>query len=164
MHFLYLIGRMKYWKKWFFGSGKDEEQHHEAVADARIASGSSPVAAEFPAAHHLPRKGFSVPVQVPVERAPLPPLLVPCPEGDGGLQGLNWYANRLRIDEDGDVAHEFLDEDSSDISTSMEEQNRPLPRFKVKYSTKRAKVKKQELLPNGSIRHLVEHHGRQEWV
>ncbi|XP_075485861.1 uncharacterized protein LOC142525449 [Primulina tabacum] len=155
---------MKAIKKWFFGSGKDEEQHHGAVGDASFASGSSPVDSEFPAARHLPRKGFGVPVQVHVERAPLPPLLVPCPEGDGGLQGLNWYAKHLRIDEDGDVADEFLDEDSPDISTSMEEQNRPLPRFKVKHSTKRAEVKKQELLPNGRIRHLVEHHGRQEWV
>ncbi|XP_073122367.1 uncharacterized protein [Henckelia pumila] len=150
---------------WIFGLGRDEEQQHEAATGASIASGSSPIAAEFAAqGHHGPRKGFSVPVQVPVERAPLPPLLVPCPEGDGGLQGLNWYARRLRIDEDGDVADEFLDEDSPDISTSTEEQNRPLPRFKVKSIMKPAKVKKQELLRNGKIRHLVEHHGRLEWV
>ncbi|GFS32546.1 nascent polypeptide-associated complex (NAC), alpha subunit family protein [Actinidia rufa] len=34
---------------------------------------------------HLPRKGFSVPVQVPVERS-LGPVLVPCAVGDGGVQ------------------------------------------------------------------------------
>ncbi|XP_073031763.1 uncharacterized protein [Primulina eburnea] len=159
---------MKVFRKltWMLGFGKDEEQqHHEPVAGASIASGSSPMDAEFAApAHRLPRKGFSVAVQVPVERAPLPPLLVPCPEGDGGLQGLNWYARRLRIDEDGDVADEFLVENSPDISSSTEEQSRPLPRFTVKCSTKNAKVKKQELLPNGKIQHLVEHHGRLEWV
>lgn len=155
---------MKHLKR-FFGFGKDEEQHHEPVAGASIAPGSSPMTAKFAApAHRLPRKGFSVPVQVPVERAPLPPLLVACPEGDGGIQGLNWYARCLRIDEDGDVADEFLDEDSPDISTSTEEQSRPLPRFKVKCSTKNAEVKKQKLLPNGRIQHLVEHHGRLKWV
>ncbi|KZV20086.1 hypothetical protein F511_00943 [Dorcoceras hygrometricum] len=152
---------MKFLRK-LFGLSKDEE-HHEAVSDASIASGSSPLPTEFQAsADHLPRKGFSVPVQVPVERSPLPPLLVPCPEGDGGLQGLNWYASRQRIDEDGDVADEFLDEDSPDISTSTEEQNRPS--FKMKYIAKHAKVKKQKLLPSGRIQHLVEHHGRLEWV
>ncbi|KAF5960121.1 hypothetical protein HYC85_001330 [Camellia sinensis] len=35
---------------------------------------------------HLHRKGFSVPVQVPVERPQLGPVLVPCIVGDGGVQ------------------------------------------------------------------------------
>ncbi|KAL0351620.1 UNVERIFIED_CONTAM: hypothetical protein Scaly_1550700 [Sesamum calycinum] len=152
------------------GFGRDEEQHHhhqeDAAPEAAIpASSSGPDAAAAPApAQHLPRKGFSVPVQVPVERAPPPPLLVFCPAGDGGLQGLRWYARRLRIDEDGDVADEFLDEVLPDMSMSTEEHNRPLPRFEVKYSTRPAKVKNLALLPNGKIQHLVEHQGRLEWV
>ncbi|KAK4390933.1 hypothetical protein Sango_2156600 [Sesamum angolense] len=182
------------------GFGRDEEQHHhqeDAAAEAAIpASSSGPDAAAASApAQHLPRKGFSVPVQVPVERAPPPPLLVFCPAGDGGLQlkfsdikylnvehkflvsdlvrmigsiesqkGLRWYARRLRIDEDGDVADEFLDEVLPNMSMSTEEHNRPLPRFEVKYSTRPAKVKNLALLPNGKIQHLVEHQGRLEWV
>lgn len=71
-------------------------------------------------------------------------------------QGLRWYARRLRIDEDGDVADEFLDE--------VEEHDRPFPRFEVKYSTKPAKVKNLALLPNGKIQHLVEYQGRLEWM
>lgn len=36
---------------------------------------------------NLPRKGFSVSVQVPVDKAhQIGPILVPCPDGDGGVQ------------------------------------------------------------------------------
>ncbi|EYU17490.1 hypothetical protein ABFS82_03G082800 [Erythranthe guttata] len=156
------------------GFAKDEDHlHHNDAADDNddaAAPVSSPLAAAAAAAaatasaHHLPRRGFSVPVQVPVERAAQPPLLVFCPAGDGGVQGLRWYTRRLRIDEDGDVADEFLDEVSPDTSTSMEENDRPLPRFQVKYSTKPAKVKNLALLPNGKIQHLVEYQGKLEWM
>ncbi|KAI3464688.1 hypothetical protein Pfo_021351 [Paulownia fortunei] len=152
-----------------FARDEDQQHHDDAAADTAIPASSSMAAAAAAAAatasaQHLPRRGFSVPVQVPIERAPQPPLLVFCPAGDGGLQGLRWYARRLRIDEDGDVADEFLDEVSPDMSTSMEEHGRPLPRFEVKYSTRPAKVKNLALLPNGKIQHLVEYQGRLEWV
>ncbi|GER26157.1 mannose-1-phosphate guanylyltransferase (GDP)s [Striga asiatica] len=152
------------------GFDRDEEQHQhdDAAADAAgPSSSSSPGAAPleaFASAHHLPRRGFSVPVQVPVERAPPPPLLVFCPAGDGGIQGLRWYAKRLRIDEDGDIADEFLDEVAPDTSSSMKEPDNQLPRFEVNYSTRPAKVKNLALLPNGKIQHLVEYQGRLEWV
>ena len=35
---------------------------------------------------YRPRKGFSVPVQVPVERPQVGPVLVPCTGGAGGVQ------------------------------------------------------------------------------
>ncbi|KAH8521471.1 hypothetical protein Peur_040155 [Populus x canadensis] len=112
----------------------------------------------------LPRKGFGVPVQVAVERPQLGPLIVPCISGDGGLQGLRWYAKRLRIDEDGDVADEFFDEVLPNTSSSVDEQHKPLPRFEVKHSTRPAKIKKQMMSHDGKIQQCVEHQGRLQWV
>ncbi|CAK9173385.1 unnamed protein product [Ilex paraguariensis] len=113
---------------------------------------------------NLPRKGFSVPVQVVAERAPIGPVLVPCSAGDGSVQGLRWYAKRLRIDEDGDVADEFLDEVFLDTPLNMEEHHRPLPRFEVKYSTRPAKVMNQALSVDGKIQLCVEYQDRLQWV
>ncbi|KAL8556288.1 hypothetical protein ACS0TY_003925 [Phlomoides rotata] len=79
------------------------------------------------------------------------------------MMGLRWYARRLRIDEDGDVVDEFLDEVSPDATTTMED-DRSLPRFEVKYNTKPAKVRNLALLPNGKIQHLVEYQGKLEWL
>ncbi|XP_047960741.1 uncharacterized protein LOC125205714 [Salvia hispanica] len=150
------------------GLGKDEDQQHrdgdaaaEATAPPPFSAGSA--AAATASAQHLPRRGFSVPVQVPVERDPPAPLLLFCPSGDGEVQGLRWYARRLKMDEDGDVADEFLDEVSPDTLRSVGAQS-PAPRFEVKNSTKPVKVKNLELLPNGKIHHLVEHHGKLEWL
>ncbi|KAG9452958.1 hypothetical protein H6P81_005862 [Aristolochia fimbriata] len=55
-------------------------------------------------------KRFSVQVPVAVDKTQPGPLLAPCSLGQGGVQGLRWHAKRLKIDEDGDVADEFLDE------------------------------------------------------
>ncbi|CAH8383560.1 unnamed protein product [Eruca vesicaria subsp. sativa] len=65
----------------------------------------------------LPRKGFGVPVQVAVERSNPGPVLQPCPASDGVVQGLGWYSMRLRIDEDGDVADEFVEDHNSKTNT-----------------------------------------------
>uniref|UniRef100_A0A5B7ATP9 Uncharacterized protein n=1 Tax=Davidia involucrata TaxID=16924 RepID=A0A5B7ATP9_DAVIN len=113
---------------------------------------------------HLPRKGFSVPVQVPVERAQVGPVVIPCSVGEGGVQGLRWYARRLRIDEDGDVADEFLNEILAETLSSTEDHHRPLPRFEVKYSTRPAKVRNQALSLDGKIQQGVEYQGRLQWV
>ncbi|KAB2626422.1 hypothetical protein D8674_042936 [Pyrus ussuriensis x Pyrus communis] len=109
----------------------------------------------------LPLKGFRVPVQVAVDRNLPGPVLVPCRSGDGGVQGLRWHAKRLRIDEDGDVADEFLDEVFPGMSISTEN-NWALPRFEVKHNTKPAKVKTQAL-HDGNIRQCVEYQGRSQW-
>ncbi|KAJ4848012.1 hypothetical protein Tsubulata_009340 [Turnera subulata] len=112
-----------------------------------------------------PRKGFAVPVQVAVDRPHLGPVLLPCTSGDGGVQGLRWYAKRLRIDEDGDVADEFLEEVLPETSTNdADDQHKPLPRFEVKYSTRSAKVKNQVLSADGKIEHRIEHQGRLQVV
>ncbi|KAK6947437.1 hypothetical protein RJ641_000910 [Dillenia turbinata] len=214
----------------------------------------------------LPRKGFSVPVQVAVDRAPVGPILVPCSGGEGGVQlhmtmnngcapfavflpgfhpelrsqdtsipaltilwcwdvkqyieavalwwsrswscnccwgtimagfeitacpygkneilrvpvmeyysryhpleedrhGLKWYGRGLRIDEDGDVADEFLDEVASEeTSSSNDEHHRPVPKFQVKYSARQVKVRSQIISPDGRIRQNVEYQGRLQWV
>lgn len=79
------------------------------------------------------------------------------------VQGLKWYAKRLRVDEDGDVADEFLDEVLPKTPNGTENQ-RKLPRFEVKYSARPAKVKSQMLSLDGKIQQCVEHHGRLQWV
>ncbi|KAI6707507.1 hypothetical protein NL676_010469 [Syzygium grande] len=136
------------------GEGRDDE---EGADDPPNAAGRSRNYQET----GLPRRGFSVPVKVPVDRPSLGPVLVPCDSGDGGVQGLRWCAKRLRIDEDGDVAHEFLDEVLPD-ATELEE--KPLPKFAARYSTRPALVKNQVISRDGKVQHCVEHHGRLEWV
>ncbi|EOA14168.1 hypothetical protein CARUB_v10027318mg [Capsella rubella] len=90
----------------------------------------------------LPRRGFGVPVQVAVERSNPGPILQPCAASDGGVQGLRWYSMRLRIDEDGDVADEFL-----------EDQNcKTLPR---KCKTKAAKVRGLVISSDGKLQPLM---------
>ncbi|KAL6178552.1 hypothetical protein ACLB2K_050070 [Fragaria x ananassa] len=108
----------------------------------------------------LPRKGFSVPVQVAVDRPLSGPILIPCRSGDGGVQGLRWHAKRLRMDEDGDVADEFMDEVFSDTSAS----SRGNRRLEVKSSTRPAKVKSQALSEDGRIQQRVEYRGRSLWI
>ncbi|KAB1215905.1 hypothetical protein CJ030_MR4G028679 [Morella rubra] len=78
-------------------------------------------------------------------------------------QGLRWYAKRLRIDEDGDIADEFLNEVMEETPTNTEDHQRPFPRFEVKYSTRPAKVKNLVLSQEGKIQ-CVEHQGRLQWV
>lgn len=80
------------------------------------------------------------------------------------VQGLQWYAKRLRMDEDGEVAHEFLDEVLPEVPSGTEEHRRQLPKFQMHYSTHPAKVKEQVLALDGRIRHGVEHQGRLQWV
>ncbi|KAK8505671.1 hypothetical protein V6N13_073352 [Hibiscus sabdariffa] len=113
----------------------------------------------------LPRKGFSVPIQVVVDRFQTGPVLLPCTSGDGVVQGLKWYAKRLRID-DGDVADEFLDEVLPETSgaASAENEQKPYPKFEVKYSTRRAKVKTQVMSNDGKIQQCVEYQGRLQWA
>lgn len=110
-----------------------------------------------------PRKGFSVPVKVAVERPVVGPILVPC-NGDGGVQGLRWYAKRLRIDEDGDVADEFLHEVFPETSPAMQDEQKPLPRFQVNNNTRHAKVRDQVFTHDGKLQHHVECQGRLQWV
>ncbi|KAK1374943.1 Phospholipid hydroperoxide glutathione peroxidase [Heracleum sosnowskyi] len=155
---------MKFLKKiaGLLGFAKDESNE---LKDEQVNDGQR-VDLDENQTRNLPRKGFSVPVQVPVDRAQPGPVLLPTSGRDGGVQGFKWYARRLRIDEEGDVADEFLDEVLPEVKTvSMTEGNkhRSLPTFEVKYSTLPAKVRSQ-VLTQGRIQHSVEHQGRLLWV
>ncbi|KAM7525410.1 hypothetical protein LguiA_015312 [Lonicera macranthoides] len=142
----------------FLGLGKDESvEANDELNDDGDVNRVDP---------NLPRKGFSVSVKVAANRAQVRPLLVPCDSGDGGVQGFRWYARRLKIDEDGDVADEFFDEMSPETLTIKEENDqRPLPRFQVKHTTiMPAKVRNQALSVDGRIQQRIEHQGKLQWV
>ncbi|XP_059299231.1 uncharacterized protein LOC132051955 [Lycium ferocissimum] len=144
----------------FLGFSKDEGGHE--VRD--VEEDDNNIAPPHNNNNNVPRKGFSVPVQVPVSRDLPGPILIPCKTGAGGVQGLRWYAKRLRIDEDGDVADEFLNEIPPDTPSSTEENHRKFPRFELKYTTKSAKVTSQALSAAGKIKYRVEYQGRLEWI
>ncbi|XP_042488743.1 uncharacterized protein LOC122068900 [Macadamia integrifolia] len=109
-----------------------------------------------------PTKGFSVKAPVPVDRAYLGPVLTPCDLSDGGVQGMRWFAKRLRIDEDGDVADEFLNEVLPEVPSGMVDEHKPLPlpKFEVKYNARPAKVRNQFIAIDGRINQSVEFQGR----
>ncbi|XWS38733.1 hypothetical protein CRYUN_Cryun19dG0155700 [Craigia yunnanensis] len=140
--------------------GNDQENDHH---NSNQQPNNRPIFQE----NNLPRRGFSVPVQVAVDRPQPSPVLLLCTPGDGGVQGLKWYAKRLRIDEDGDVADEFLDEvlpETSGAATAENKQKKPFPKFEVKYSARPAKVKTQIMSQDGKIQQCVEYLGRLQLV
>lgn len=85
--------------------------------------------------------GFRVRVSVPVCHEPFAPVVIECTPGSGGVQGLQWYSEKLMMDEDGDVAQEFLDEVISHTSGPHSGYTRMLPSFKIKMKTRPAKLK-----------------------
>lgn len=93
----------------------------------------------------LPNKvaptGFRVRVSMPARHEPFAPVVVECTPGSGGVQGLQWYSEKLMMDEDGDVAQEFLDEVVLHASGPYLEYTRTLPSFKMKMKTKPARLK-----------------------
>lgn len=72
-----------------FSREEGQEVHEEnGDAGANLASPSAVAAAVAAAAQaqHLNRRGFSVPIQVQVDRPAPGPVLLPCTAGDGGVQ------------------------------------------------------------------------------
>ncbi|CAL0314351.1 unnamed protein product [Lupinus luteus] len=150
----YFLVRMGFFRKiaGFLGLSKDHG-HEEDEGEGQ------PRTTPYRMKETGPRKGFSVPAQVVLDRPHLAPILTPSTSGDGGVQGLRWHAERLRIDEDGDVADEFLDEVSSETSTLSLDHHKTETRFEHKGATRPAKVK-QQFLSEGKLMHFVEHGGR----
>ncbi|KAG2648262.1 uncharacterized protein LOC120654535 [Panicum virgatum] len=151
----------------FFGISRDDD-HPDSSSSNAAAAAELPqdraAAAAAAAAAHGARRGFSVQVPVPVERQGPGPVLVPCPQGDGGVQGFRWYTRKLRIDEDWDVADEFLDEVIPE--SSINNDTSPVGRFQPKFNTKPASLamRKQIIAVDGDIRHSLEHQGQLQWV
>lgn len=79
-------------------------------------------------------------------------------------QGFRWYTRQLSMDEDGDVADEFLDEIIPEGSVNNAKS--PVGRFQVKYNTKRTALalRKHVIAVDGDIRHSLEHQGQLRWV
>jgi len=70
----------------FLGLGNHDHDSKDAAADEHDAQPrTTPYRVRETG---LPRKGFSVPAQVVVDRHHLPPVLTPSTSGDGGLQVL----------------------------------------------------------------------------
>lgn len=76
-------------------------------------------------------------------------------------QGLEWYAKRLRIDEDGDVGDEFFDEVYPESSASAE--GRTFPKFAVKLNARPVVVRNQTI-SEGKVHQHVEFKGKLLWV
>lgn len=76
------------------------------------------------------------------------------------IQGLTWYAKRLRVDEDGDVAEQFLDEVLPEMPTSTTDNHKPFPRFQINNRNRPAKVENQVILQEGKLQQCIEHKGR----
>uniref|UniRef100_A0A0E0CEV7 BZIP domain-containing protein n=1 Tax=Oryza meridionalis TaxID=40149 RepID=A0A0E0CEV7_9ORYZ len=155
-----------------FGISRDDADHHPHHHHDGAAGDSAEVpqdkvaaaAAAAATAGNVQRRGFSVQVPVPVERPGPGPVLVPCPQGEGGVQGFRWYTRKLRIDEDGDVADEFLDEVVPEILINNDAT--PAGRYQVKYNTKSAALamRKQISVIDGDICHSLEYQGRLRWM
>ncbi|KAI3905099.1 hypothetical protein MKX01_017345 [Papaver californicum] len=166
------------------GFGKDEQHHEDEIANNHQNLNQNQHHQQQHTHHHQNQpnrdsnnnsskeetrrssKGFGVKVPVVVDRVNPGPLLVLTNLGDGGVQGLKWYAKRLRIDEDGDVADEFLDEvvQPVEVSSAADDRRQLLKKFELKYSTKPAKVRKQVITIDGKIHQSVEYQGKLQWV
>ncbi|KAH7438972.1 hypothetical protein KP509_04G039300 [Ceratopteris richardii] len=86
-----------------------------------------------------------------VERVqPIAPVVSECAPGSGGVQGLQWYAEKLMMDEDGDVAQEFLSEIISQTQAPG------CNYFEVKLPTKAAKLKGPLCTLDGNVHQFVE--------
>ncbi|KAJ0964349.1 hypothetical protein J5N97_029471 [Dioscorea zingiberensis] len=107
-------------------------------------------------------KGFGDTVSVDGDRPSLGPVLIPCNLGEGGVQGLRWYARQFLIDEDGDAADEFLNEIS--LPENQITQTQTAAKFEINFSTKPAAIRKQTISTDGNIHQIMMYQGRTEWV
>lgn len=82
-------------------------------------------------------------------------------------QGHKWYAQRLRIDEDWDIADEFFHEflqDTSHYSHITPVQLKSFPRYQVKSNVRHVKVRDQRMAPGGKFQNEVVCQGQLQWV
>ncbi|XP_072985357.1 uncharacterized protein [Typha latifolia] len=143
-----------------FGLGRDEA--HEATDGGAGGEGGDDRTANTAASSTT--RGFGVQIPVAVDRPVAGPVLVACDLGEGGVQGFRWYTRRLRIDEDGDVADEFLDEIVTEMSCT--DNQIAVPKFQVKYNTRPTALamRKQTVAIDGNIRQSLEYRGKLRWV
>ena len=82
-------------------------QQEGASVDAEGADSSSPTG------------GFATKIAVSSGQRLAPVLQNPGYGSDGGTQGLEWYKSRLKQDQDGDIADQFLEEVSTATTSSL---------------------------------------------
>jgi hypothetical protein len=110
----------------------------------------------------VPQKtgGFSVKVAVPADPTLYAPVVTQC-NGNGGVQGLTWYAERLRADDDGDVAQEFLKEV---VPRAQGPDRNAQPTFEAVSHTRPVKLKGPVCTQNGNVHQTVELSGKYLWT
>ncbi|KAJ0477936.1 hypothetical protein HanHA300_Chr13g0494531 [Helianthus annuus] len=79
------------------------------------------------------------------------------------FQGLQWYTRGLKIDEDGDVADQFLEEVLTETVAGDVPQN-TWSKFEVKLITKSAKARNPCLSKEGTVQHYVRYHGQRQLI
>ncbi|GJR05956.1 hypothetical protein Tco_0528940, partial [Tanacetum coccineum] len=82
------------------------------------------------------------------------------PDGVLVIEGLRWYSQRLKVDEDGDVAHEFIEEVFLETTSNTAVHCKQFPIFEVKLNTKNAKARSPVLSSEGKIQQYVEFQGQ----
>eukprot|EP01018_Ginkgo_biloba_P008154 Gb_40697 [translate_table: standard] len=107
-------------------------------------------------------KDFEVKMAVPIPRVSQGPVLCQRVSGDGGVQGFRWYAEKLQVDEDGDIAEEFLNEIIPEITRSGD--LRKPSGFEVKLSTRSVNLRSHTCSVDGNVHQCVEHRGKLRWV
>lgn len=90
----------------------------------------------------------------------LAPVVSQCTYGAGGVQGLQWYAEKLMMDEDGDVAQEFLNEV---VSRSPASGIQNSSNFEVKLPAKSVKLKGPLCTSNGNVHQSIESSSGVHW-
>eukprot|EP00246_Nothoceros_aenigmaticus_P011841 TRINITY_DN3389_c0_g1_i2.p1 TRINITY_DN3389_c0_g1~~TRINITY_DN3389_c0_g1_i2.p1 ORF type:complete len:135 (+),score=6.04 TRINITY_DN3389_c0_g1_i2:226-630(+) len=105
--------------------------------------------------------GFSVKVAVPAHANV--PVVSPCHSGEGGVQGLRWYVDGLRTDDDGDVADEFW----SEVPTSHKfgaDTGRNLSTLELVVSTRPVRLAGPVCTQHGNVHQSVESAGVPLWA
>ncbi|CAM6094415.1 unnamed protein product [Calypogeia fissa] len=101
-------------------------------------------------------------VSVAAETAIHVPVVSRSAYGNGGVQGLTWYTEKLRVDDDGDVAQEFLSEATPEC-VDADHQGTP-PRLESVVQTKPAILKGPVCTQNGNVHQDVERPSEHLWT
>ncbi|XP_073389237.1 uncharacterized protein [Physcomitrium patens] len=118
--------------------------HKKEEKDEQVQEKRTPV---VPPEQRTGSGGYSRRVTVPADPIVYAPVVTQC-NGNGGVQGLTWYAKEFRADDDGDVAQEFLREvipNARDLNATMP------PCFEAVRHTRPVKLKGPVCTQNGNV-------------
>lgn len=90
-----------------------------------------------------------------------PPVVSKCTYGNGGVQGLKWYSERLRVDDDGDIAEEFL---SEVVPSGFGNRSRRARFESSRQQTRPVTLKGPVCTHDGNVHQIVESSGKSTWV